>query len=232
MTKNEVTKSPAFSFVIPVLNEQEGIAGLLHKLAGLFPDSEFVVVDGGSSDDTVARALPLCSSLLTCPPGRARQMNLGAGVASGDYILFLHADSLPTVDGETLSRALVGGPSWGFCRARLSGRAPIYRVIETAMNIRSRCTRIATGDQMLFVRRDFFARAGGFADIPLMEDIELSKRLRRHSAPRIIQQPVLSSSRRWETRGVLRTVVQMWALRLGYVLGVAPERLWGHYYGR
>ena len=226
-----VTDCP-FSFVIPVRNEQEAIAGLLHNLAELFPGSERVVVDGGSTDNTVARVLPLCSSLLTSAPGRARQMNLGAGASRGDYVLFLHADSQPTFNAADLSLALSDRPPWGFCVTRLSGHQRVFRVIETAMNIRSRLTRVATGDQMLFVRRDVLLNTGGYADLPLMEDVEFCKRLRLQGVPLIIRQPVLTSSRRWETRGIARTVLEMWALRLAYVLGVSPQRLRDAYYGR
>lgn len=220
-----------FSFVIPVRNEQEVIVGLLHKLDELFPGSERVVVDGGSSDNTVVRALPFCSSLLTSAPGRAAQMNLGAGVTRGDYVFFLHADSLPTFDAADLFVALSDSPPWGFCLARLSGKQRMFRIIESAMNVRSRFTRVATGDQMLFVRRDVLLQSGGYADIPLMEDVEFCKRLRRKGSPLIIKQPVLTSSRRWESRGILRTVFEMWALRLAYVLGVSPQRLRDTYYG-
>ena len=136
----------ALSFVIPVLNEQERIADLLRKLTKLYPGCERVVIDGGSTDDTVTRALPLCSTLLTSSRGRARQMNLGASVAAGDYIFFLHADSLPTVDAAGLSAALCNEPQWGFCLARLSGGRPVFRVIERAMNIRSRLTRVGLDD--------------------------------------------------------------------------------------
>jgi rSAM/selenodomain-associated transferase 2 len=223
---------PPFSFVIPVLNEQDSIVSLLQNLTHQYPECELVVVDGGSSDETVARALPLCSNLLTGPPSRATQMNLGARAASGRYIFFLHADTLPSSDMAQLSTVLATRPRWGFFRARLSGERWVYRVIESAMNLRSRITRVATGDQTLFVYRDVLAETGGYADIPLMEDIEFCKRLRRLYPPAIISQPVVTSSRRWETRGVCRTVLQMWALRLAYVLGVSPHRLWQHYYGR
>jgi rSAM/selenodomain-associated transferase 2 len=225
-------ESPPFSFVIPVLNEQDSIASLLQNLAQQYPECELVVVDGGSSDETVARALPLCSNLLTGPPGRASQMNLGARAASGCHIFFLHADTLPSSNLAQLSAVLATRPRWGFFRAQLSGEHWIYRVIESGMNLRSRITRVATGDQTLFVDRDLLAQTGGYADIPLMEDIEFCKRLRRLYSPTIISQPVVTSSRRWETRGVCRTVLQMWALRLAYMLGVSPQRLWQYYYGR
>ena len=220
-----------FSFVIPVLNEQACIADLLCTLQTQYPHCEFIVVDGGSVDDTVAIARPLCHSLLTCEPSRALQMNHGAAVARGSYVFFLHADSLPTVSDQSLAEVLSAAPGWGFCRSRLDSGRKAFRVIETAMNIRSRVTSVATGDQMLFVHRDLLGEIGGFANIPLMEDVEFCKRLRKHSSPVIIENPVISSSRRWESRGVARTVLNMWALRLAYVCGVSPQRLWQQYYG-
>lgn len=218
-------------FVIPVLNEEAGIAGLLEYLREHFPDSELTVVDGGSSDRTVALALPRCTRLLIGEPGRAAQMNLGGRASSSDYLCFLHADSLPGVSAGQLQGCLASEPPWGFCRVRLSGGRRAFRIIEWFMNQRSRLTSVATGDQMLFLRRSLFEDSGGFDDIPLMEDVAYSKRLRRVARPLIIPQPVQSSSRRWEQRGVARTVLSMWGLRLAYAMGVSPRRLWEHYYG-
>lgn len=219
-------------FVIPVLNEQDRIAGLLSHLRAHFPRSELTVVDGGSGDRTVAAALPLCTRLLVSEAGRAAQMNLGGQVSDTDYLCFLHADSLPGVSHGQLQAYLANQPQWGFCRVRLSSPRRVFRVIEWFMNGRSRLTAVATGDQMLFVKRAVFERSGGFDPIPLMEDVAYSKRLRRLARPLVIAEPVLSSSRRWEQRGVVRTVVSMWGLRLAYFAGVSPKRLWHEYYGR
>ena len=218
-------------FVIPVLNEQERIAGLLRQLRERFPDSELTVVDGGSRDRTVAAALPLCTRLLIGEPGRAAQMNLGGRATTADYLFFLHADSLPGVSAGQLQATLAAAPLWGFCRVRLGSPRPVFRVIEWFMNQRSRLTAVATGDQMLFLQRAEFERSGGFDDIPLMEDVAFSKRLRRLARPLVIAEPVVSSSRRWEQRGVARTVLSMWCLRLAYILGVPPRLLWNYYYG-
>ena len=220
------------SFVIPVLNEEEGIGVLLLDLRQRYPGSELIVVDGGSSDQTVAVAMPLCDQLLLAQPGRAGQMNLGGQVANGEYVLFLHADSRPGIDAEALEACLDGGPQWGFCRVRLSGNRAVFRIIEWFMNQRSRLSRVATGDQMLFLRTGLFARTGGFDVIPLMEDIAYCKRLCRLARPLVINTPVTTSSRRWEDHGVARTVVRMWSLRLAYSLGVSPTHLWRHYYDR
>ena len=222
----------SLAFVIPVLNEQDRIGGLLRQLGERYPEAELVVVDGGSKDRTVATALPLCTRLLIGEPGRAAQMNLGGRSCSADYLCFLHADSLPGVSAARLQSYLDKSPQWGFCRVRLSGRRPVFRVIEWFMNLRSRLTAVATGDQMLYLHRSLFEHSGGFDSIPLMEDVAYSKRLRRLARPLVIAEPVLSSSRRWEQRGVLRTVLSMWGLRLAYVVGVSPARLWQYYYGR
>jgi len=222
---------PGLTFVIPVLDEGGAIGDLLRQLRARYPAAELLVVDGGSADDTVAQARPLCDQLLVSEPGRATQMNRGAEAARGDYVLFLHADSEPTVTAEQLANRLSAAPAWGFCRVRLQGREWAYRCISWSMNWRSRLTRIATGDQMIFVRRDVFHGTGGFDAIPLMEDVAYCKRLRAISRPLIIPQVVQTSSRRWREQGVLRTVLHMWGLRLAFFLGVSPARLWRSYYG-
>lgn len=223
--------SSRLSFVVPVLDEATGIAALLSHLHHLYPHCETVVVDGGSSDGTLQAALPHCTLALLGEAGRASQMNLGAQAATGDVLLFLHADSYPSAGAEALLGALDSELSWGFCRVQLSGKRKVFRLIEWAMNRRSQCTGVATGDQMLFCRREAWGAWGGFAPIPLMEDVELCKRWRSHAPPRVVQAPVLTSSRRWEQRGVLRTIGQMWRLRLAFALGASPQRLWQSYYG-
>ena len=216
---------PRVSFVIPVLREQENISKLLSRLREQYPESELLVVDGGSDDDTVVRAMPLCDQLLIGPPGRALQMNLGGQVAKGEYLFFLHADSSPGVGAQQLQAYLDSAPQWGFCRVRLSGGRRVFRVIEWFMNQRSRITRIGTGDQMLFLQRTLFLESGGFDAIPLMEDVAYCKRLRQTAPPLVIREAITTSSRRWEQHGVMATVLRMWLLRLGYFVGVSPDRL-------
>lgn len=223
--------APLISFIIPVFNEAPRVAELLENLRRRYPDSQLIVVDGGSADKTVRAAMPRCDQLLLSGPGRARQMNLGGRVARGDYLFFLHADTTPTASAAQLAGCLAQAPAWGFCPVRLSGSRRVFRLIERAMNWRSRLTRVATGDQMLFLQRELFEQTEGFDDIPLMEDVAYCKRLRRLAAPVVTGQPVVTSSRRWEERGILRTVVTMWLLRLAYVLGVSPHRLHQFYYG-
>jgi len=222
----------AAAFIIPVLDEEAGIASLLRFLRAQFPESELVVVDGGSADRTVATAMPLCDQLLLGDRGRARQMNLGARAATAPYLVFLHADTRPGLAQAELKACLQQRPPWGFCRVRLSGGHPAFRVIEWCMNQRSRLTAVATGDQMLFVDRELFARTGGFDDIPLMEDVAYCKRLRRLGRPTVIRRPVLTSSRRWEEAGIAATVLRMWLLRLAFVCGISPVTLARQYHGR
>jgi rSAM/selenodomain-associated transferase 2 len=220
------------SFIIPVLNEEHAIAAFLQDLRHRYPDCNLIVVDGGSRDRTVVRALPGCDQLLLGDQGRARQMNLGAKVANTPYIAFLHADTCPGVPASRLQEYFDQGSTWGFCRVRLSGERNSFRIIEWFMNQRSRLTSVATGDQMLIMQRALFDQTGGFDDIPLMEDVAYCKRLRRVAAPVIVQEPVVTSSRRWEEGGVVKTQLRMWILRLAYFLGASPNTLWQHYYGR
>jgi rSAM/selenodomain-associated transferase 2 len=211
---------------MPVLNEGAAIVPLLEQLQAWRPLAEIILVDGGSED-----ARGYCDKVIPAEPGRARQMNAGAIQASGRFLFFLHCDTRPSIDLEGLGQLLAGDPLWGFFPVRLSGRAWPLRMVEFMMNLRSRLSRIATGDQLVFVRRSDFLACGGYADIPLMEDVELCGRLRQNAVPCIAPGVVTTSSRRWEEQGILKTIVTMWRLRLAYWLGVSPHRLVKTYYG-
>ncbi len=215
------------SVVIPALDEAQHIVSTLQALQPLRgAGGEIIVVDGGSTDATVDLARPLADAVLSSAPGRARQMNAGAAAARGRWLWFLHADTVADAAClAALRSALDAGAHWGRFDVRLSGRHPLLRVVERAMNLRSRLTGICTGDQGIFVRRDLFRALGGYADIPLMEDIELTRRLCRRARPRCLATPLVTSSRRWERHGVARTIVLMWRLRLAYALGASPHRL-------
>ena len=215
------------SIVIPCLNEAAIARSRLLALQSLREAGhELILVDGGSSDGTPRIALPLVDQLRTCIPGRALQMNLGARTAKGRVIWFLHMDSEPPAGAaEAILAATLGEPGWGRFEVRLRGKAPLLRVVERMMNLRSRLTGIATGDQGVFVRRDIFEAAGGFPEIPLMEDIALSARLKRIARPARVRARLITSSRRWEHNGIWRTILTMWYLRTAYWLGVDPARL-------
>jgi rSAM/selenodomain-associated transferase 2 len=212
--------------ILPVLNEAGILDTALTEILKQAPD-EIVVVDGGSRDATrdVVRNHPRIR-LLETERGRAVQMNAGAAEARSDILLFLHADTrLPPQALSHVRAAIQSGHLWGRFDIRLDGARPAYRVIERFMNLRSALTGIATGDQAIFVRRDVFRQLGGYAPIALMEDIELSARLKRRQRPARVRTPVVTSARRWEQHGILRTVLRMWRLRLLYWLGMSPARL-------
>jgi rSAM/selenodomain-associated transferase 2 len=220
------------SIIMPVLDEGEGIAAALDALADLRAlGVEVIVVDGGSGDATVQRARLRADRVLTAPRGRALQMNAGAEKAIGDVLLFLHADTrLPTAAELVVLGGLErSGRIWGRFDVTIAGRHPLLTVVSRLMNIRSRATGIATGDQAIFVKRDVFVAAGGFPAIPLMEDIALCKRLKRVGRPLCLTERVVTSGRRWETHGVLRTVLLMWRLRLSYFFGADPTLLASRY---
>lgn len=219
--------SVAVSVIVPVLNEAAGVVPTLQALAAMRQRGvEVVVVDGSSSDGTANLAQPHASVVLNAPRGRARQMNAGAAVARGGVLLFLHADTqLPTNADQLVLDAMASGAVWGRFDVRISGRAWMLRVVAALMNARSRWSGIATGDQALFVRREAFERIGGFPDQPLMEDIELCKRLRPVARPSCLRAKVITSGRRWESRGVWRTIFLMWRLRWRYWRGESAAQL-------
>lgn len=222
------------SIVIPTLNEAAAIGRLLPDLAQMCPEAEAIVVDGGSTDGTqeLVRRFPRVR-LIEASRGRARQMNAGAWTAGGSTILFLHADTVlppdaPRAIAEALRDRDVAG---GRFDVRFDNPRAIFTLIATMMNFRSRLTGICTGDHALFVRRQTFDELEGYPDIPLMEDVELSRRLKRRGRIASLRQRVTTSARKWEREGVLRTIGLMWALRFLYWIGVEPARLHRLYYG-
>ena len=216
-----------YSVIIPALNEADYTGATLERLqAARARGHEVILVDGGSADDTCARAAPLVDRVAQCAPGRGAQLNLGAQLATGGVYVFLHADTLLPVDFDRVLDAHgVDGNAWGSFDIRLSGAHVMFRIIEKYMNLRSRLTSVVMGDQAIFVGCRLFSELNGYADIPLMEDIELTRRLKQRTPPLRIRQPVLSSSRRWEQHGIVRTGLLGWKLRLCYAMGVAPQSL-------
>jgi rSAM/selenodomain-associated transferase 2 len=221
------------SIIVPALNEAAHITATLEPLqVAREAGHEVLVVDGRSTDGTEALAAPLADRVLSAPRGRARQMNAGAAAAGGDILWFLHADTrVPADVCVVIERAIAQGAGWGRFDVRLSGQRAALRMVEFLMNRRSRITGIATGDQGIFVRRALFTAIGGFPDIPLMEDIALSTALRQHGRPACLPGPLVTSSRRWETSGVWRTIWLMWRLRYAYWRGDDPAELHRRYYG-
>jgi rSAM/selenodomain-associated transferase 2 len=219
---------PTLSIIIPVLDEAATIG---EALAALEPSrgrgAEIIVVDGGSRDATVDAARPLADRVLTAPRGRGAQMNAGAAAAGGDVLVFLHADTRlpPEADRLILHALKQTNRPWGRFDVTIAGESALLGVVAAMMNLRSRLTGIATGDQAMFMTSAAFAAAGGFPDIPLMEDIVLSRRLKRIGRPACLAARATTSGRRWDRHGVLRTIVMMWRLRLAFFLGAEPARL-------
>ena len=216
------------SVIIPVLEEAATIETALRALAPLRARGvEIVVADGGSRDDTAARAAPLAERVVVSPRGRAMQMNAGAAVARGDVLLFLHADTRLPPDADRIVRDALARTrrAWGRFDVTIEGRHPLLPVVAAAMNTRSRLTGITTGDQAMFVTRAAFVASGGFPAIALMEDITFAGTLKRISRPISLRARVTTSGRRWEARGVVRTILLMWRLRLMFFFGAAPDTL-------
>ena len=215
------------SIVMPVLDEAAQIDATLTSLAPLRAlGAELIVVDGGSRDETPARCRGQADIVLQAQRGRAAQMNAGAARARGEVLLFLHVDTrLPAEACAAIERAIDAGALWGRFDVTICGRSMMFPLIAKLMNLRSRLTGIATGDQAIFVRRELFESIGGYAEMPLMEDIELSRRLRARSAPACLRARVSTSGRRWERHGVWRTIALMWRLRWRYWRGEPAEAL-------
>ena len=231
---------------MPALNEAAAIEVALQPLQAWRSHGVHVlVVDGGSTDATVALARPLADQVIESQRGRARQMNAGAATAPGEALLFLHADTTlpegapgailaalgmqdlhpPTVSGHSVSLKSGSAPAWGRFDVRILGRPFMLGVVAWCMNLRSRLSGIATGDQAIFMTRAAYDAVGGFPEQPLMEDIEICRRLKRLGPPACLRLQVQTSGRRWEVRGVWRTILLMWRLRLAYFFGASAEYL-------
>ena len=216
------------SIIVPMLNEAPALPDLLEHLLPLRRGAvDVVLVDGGSDDDSVAVATGAGFEVVRAERGRARQMNAGAAATSGDVLLFLHADTrLPDGAIRLIDTALADGRRvWGRFDVGFDVRTWTMDATAFLMNLRSRLSGIATGDQALFMTRAAFDAVGGFPDQPLMEDVEITSRLRRRSRPACIRRPVLTSARRWQSRGPWRTILLMWRLRLAYWFGASPADL-------
>ena len=219
-------RAEALAIVVPMLDEAATLPALLVHLAGWRARGcEVVLVDGGSRDDSVEMARAAGFRVLIAERGRARQMNAGAQACGRALLLFLHADTRLPEAADAMVCAALAVEAWGRFDVHIDGRPRMLRVVAALMNLRSRLSGIATGDQAIFVRRDVFEAVGGFPDQPLMEDIELSCRLLRVSRPACLRARVRTSGRRWEQRGVWRTIALMWRLRWAYWRGVPAERL-------
>jgi rSAM/selenodomain-associated transferase 2 len=215
-----------FSVIIPTLNEEKTIQFCLLALQPLRNDCEIIIADGDSVDNTKILALPLVDKVMASAKGRAKQMNNGASYATGDILIFLHADTrLPENALPLIQQKISSTSQWGRFDIQLSGNSFMLKVIAQMMNWRSRLTGIATGDQVIFVMREAFEKAGQYPESNLMEDIALCKALKKISPPICLKDKVISSGRRWEHNGIYRTILLMWSLRLRYFFGTDPQTL-------
>lgn len=218
----------SISIIIPVLDEQALIEPQLETIGILRRRGvEVIVVDGGSADGTVELAKQLADRVISAPRGRASQMNAGAQLSKNEILLFLHVDTFLPSDADWLVENALASSTrvWGRFDVRIVPASPLLNIVSWAMNLRSRWSGIATGDQAIFVKRSAFLTVKGYADIPLMEDIALSKALKRLSKPLCLREKVATSARRWHKHGVVRTILLMWRLRLAYFFGAEPQRL-------
>ena len=214
------------SIIIPTLNEESVLTATLER-ARQPRVREIIVVDGGSTDSTRALAAPRADLVFSAPRGRAAQMNAGAARATGDILLFLHADTwLPAGFAGAVTAACAAAETiGGRFDVQLEPSSPLLWLTGELINVRSRLSRIATGDQAIFIRRSVFEQLGGYADMPLMEDIDLTRRMKRAGRIACLRERVTTSARRWQRHGVVRTILLMWALRAAYSCGASPERL-------
>ncbi len=218
------------SVIIPALNEASNIASAIENVVGR---AEVIVADGGSIDGTPGAARALGARVVETPPGRGLQMDAGARAATGDVLVFLHADTvLPAGWNKAIEEALSrDGVAAGAFRLRIGSPGAWFRLIELAAALRARLFGLVYGDQAMFVRRDVFLRAGGFNKLPLMEDVDCVKRLRRFGSVVLLKEAVVTSPRRWARKGALVASLKNSALLALYFMGVSPERLYGWYYG-
>lgn len=214
------------SIIIPTLNEEDVIQTLLQQLQTYRQQGhEVIVVDGGSHDNTRSVADSLSDKVISSEAGRALQMNNGATQSRHEILWFLHADTLiPENAIEQIQQAL-NKSDWGRFNVKLSGSHILFRIIETMMNVRSCVSGIATGDQGIFVKRKVFGQVNEYSNIPLMEDVDLSRKLKKLSKPVCLKYTLITSSRRWEKNGISSTILLMWKLRFLYWVGVSPEHL-------
>jgi rSAM/selenodomain-associated transferase 2 len=227
-----VVSTTRISVVIPALNEAGNITRTLDSLQGMRQRGhEVIVVDGGSDDETMAVSQSLADQVIQSPRGRANQMRAGAAVANGSVFWFLHADTVPVegADSLILNELVLPDSRWGHFDILFPGDSLMLKVVASLMNLRARITGIATGDQGIFITRILYEKIGGIPAIPLMEDIALSRTLKRYNRPLVLRQKLVSSPRRWTKHGVAKTIIMMWGLRLAYFIGVNPARLAKYY---
>lgn len=218
------------SVIIPALNEEKSLAATLKSAIAVEPQ-EIIVVDGGSTDRTREICRGFGIEAFSSPRGRARQMNLGARHATGEVLLFLHADTRlpPSAVGDVVRALNDSRIVGGRFDLSLDGEHRMLKVIGAMINLRSRVGQSATGDQAIFVRREIFAALGGYPDVPLMEDVALARALKRRGAVACLSSRVVTSARRWEAEGIWRTIFKMWALKSLYLLGFSPLHLKRYY---
>lgn len=223
------------SIIIPALNEANNIENTLANIEKMVQQGhECIVVDGGSTDDTLSICSQYNVTCLKSEKGRAVQMNYGAAHAKNNILVFLHADTLLPYNAIAIINKCISAKHskylWGRFNVKFTGQRFILRIIEFFMNLRSCITGIATGDQVVFIEKELFEKVNGFKQIPLMEDIEISKALKKYSRPICIKNKVITSSRRWELNGYWKTITLMWKIRLLYFFGVPADKLVKMYY--